>query len=213
MTKIPCFLLEPTDRVAIYLRRYYEKHARHHKNQEDDSCPFGSYHNALFRIEDEPVEEDEEGYICNGINKEKFDKSDPRWPKTCTCGYEFQEQDEWQRFCDQIYRRVDTNEEMTIDEAPAGAIWYAPWMDMFHVPQDEHNLVVKTPGGLWSIDSFASNCTMPDDTKQERHHCWVRHGIPPNITVDKNGKTCGAGAGSIQCGNYHGFLINGWLES
>jgi hypothetical protein len=39
----------------------------------------------------------------------------------------------------------------------------------------------------------------------------VRHGEAPNITVDKNGVTCGAGAGSIQCGSYHGFLRNGEL--
>jgi hypothetical protein len=41
------------------------------------------------------------------------------------------------------------------------------------------------------------------------HKCWVRHGEPPNHTVDKRGNTCGAGAGSILSGSYHGFLRDG----
>jgi hypothetical protein len=55
----------------------------------------------------------------------------------------------------------------------------------------------------------ASNCTLPGDKK---HHCWIRHGEVPNLTVDKAGVTCAAGAGSIQAGDYHGFLRNGEFE-
>lgn len=45
------------------------------------------------------------------------------------------------------------------------------------------------------------------------HKCWVRHGTPPGevVHVDKNGITCGAGAGSIAIPNWHGFLHNGEL--
>lgn len=45
------------------------------------------------------------------------------------------------------------------------------------------------------------------------HKCWIRHGDPrtSNVHVDKNGVTCGAGAGSIISGSYHGFLHNGFL--
>lgn len=70
------------------------------------------------------------------------------------------------------------------------------------------HLWVQTPGGSWCIDSRASNCTLPYDYE---HRCWVRHGDPPVVTVDKHGLTCSAGAGSIQCGSYHGFLQNGRL--
>lgn len=124
-----------------------------------------------------------------------------------------------------IYRRTDTGEEIFhLRELPAGAMWFAPWMDDLFEPQLEHVLVVKTPGGDWTVDSQASNCTMPAPTrtdekgrvwhpkKQTDHHCWIIEGEFPNITVSKNGKTCGAGAGSIQCGSYHGFLRNGYLE-
>ena len=58
----------------------------------------------------------------------------------------------------------------------------------------------------WDIDSRASNCTLKSDWE---HRCWVRHGEPPLITVDKAGITCAAGAGSILAGDYHGFLQNG----
>lgn len=52
-----------------------------------------------------------------------------------------------------------------------------------------------------------------------KHKCWVRHGTPPQevVHVDKNGVTCGAGAGSIaiqpsgQNPGWHGFLHNGEL--
>lgn len=74
--------------------------------------------------------------------------------------------------------------------------------------QEADVLCVQTPGGVWQIDSRASNCGLPYDYD---HRCWVRHGDPPNITVDKDGKTCAAGAGSIQCGTYHGFLQGGAL--
>lgn len=73
-----------------------------------------------------------------------------------------------------------------------------------------HLIVICPNGGTWNVDSRASNCTMPYDYE---HRCWIRHGIPPNVTVDKNGNTCQAGAGSIKCGDYHGFLRNGVLTA
>jgi len=94
---------------------------------------------------------------------------------------------------------------------PVGAMWFAVDPDIWKgmgIGPDGRSLIVKTPGGMWNIDSRASNCTLPDDNE---HRCWIRHGEPPNVTVDKNGNTCQAGAGSIQCGDYHGFLQNGVL--
>lgn len=100
---------------------------------------------------------------------------------------------------------------------PAGAMW---WRDIATLPDPpelgarqffagEH-LVVMTPGGTWNIDSRASNCARPDDRV---HRCWPRRGRPPKVTVDKAfGETCDAGAGSIQVGAYHGFLVSGVLR-
>lgn len=71
-----------------------------------------------------------------------------------------------------------------------------------------HLIVVLPNGCEWDIDSRASNCTREED---RAHRCWVRHGEPPHIHVDKNGDTCSAGAGSIISVDWHGFLHNGEL--
>ena len=92
-----------------------------------------------------------------------------------------------------------------------GAMYFADWYQ--RKGPDGHHLIVITPGGPWHVDGRASNCTRPTDYV---HYCWVRHGEPPNITVDKNGDTCGCGC-SIGQGpgfrDYHGFLRNGRLEA
>jgi hypothetical protein len=67
------------------------------------------------------------------------------------------------------------------------------------------NGVIPT-GEWWDADSRARNCTLPDD---KTHRCWIRHGEPPLVTVDKNGYTCTAGSGSIQTARWHGFLRDG----
>lgn len=91
-----------------------------------------------------------------------------------------------------------------------GAMWHAVWYPKNFEWSNENgpHLIVMTPGGEWDIDSRASNCTMRHD---RLHRCWVRHGQAPLVTVDKAGLSCHAGAGSIQCGSYHGFLRAGVL--
>lgn len=114
-----------------------------------------------------------------------------------------------------LYRRSDTGELVTLDDAPVGSMWDAVWFDgaPFVTGPDGIALTVLTPGGIWMVDSEASNCTRKGDLS---HKCWIRHGDPRHpetLHVDKNGNTCSAGAGSIQCGTYHGFLHNGHLTS
>lgn len=105
--------------------------------------------------------------------------------------------------------RRDDGDWLPLNELPPGSMYFADWYQ--RKGPNEHHLIVKTPGGLWHVDGRASNCTRPDD---RGHYCWVRHGEPPNVTVDKNGDTCGCGA-SIGQGlgyrDYHGFLRNGEL--
>lgn len=121
-----------------------------------------------------------------------------------------------------FWKRADTGEiKRRIGEFGIGAMWLADWYRRSSTPageralfgwdwgnQYEPPLLVATPGGEWNIDSRASNCTLKTD---RLHRCWIRHGTPPNITVDKAGRSCAAGAGSIQAGSYHGFLRNGQL--
>jgi hypothetical protein len=75
-----------------------------------------------------------------------------------------------------------------------------------------HLNVVLPNGHTWDVDARASNCDLPGDTE---HRCWVRSGNPEEepVTVGKSGRTCGAGAGSILAGDYHGFLTDGELRS
>lgn len=191
--RIQCFFLTPVETEERYLRRYASSNG-------GDDCPVHGYHNAKAFIG--TGDHDPEQSIGDNYSHESS-----RWPTHCDCGYEFKESDAWQLFRSRLYKCHDTNELMTLDQAPAGAMWYADWFG-FKGP-DGHSLVVRTPGGDWCVDSRASNCSMPDDDK---HQCWVRHGTPPRITVDKNGNTCNAGAGSIGQKTYHGFLRNGYLE-
>jgi len=112
----------------------------------------------------------------------------------------------------EIFVRSDTGEEVGgAEKLPVGACWaYSTDYDYPKGP-DGRSLNVMLPDGTsWFIDGKASNCTMPDD---EKHRCWVRHGRPEDGTlhVDKNGRTCQAGAGSIATRRYHGFLHHGEL--
>jgi len=121
-----------------------------------------------------------------------------------------------------FWQRLDSGEiKRRISDFGVGAMWFATWYRREPTPagevarfgwdwdnQYEAPLFVRTPGGDWNIDSRANNCTLKND---RLHRCWIRHGVPPNVTVDKAGKTCSAGAGSIQAGTYHGFLKNGQL--
>jgi hypothetical protein len=220
MAPIKCFLVQPTDEGPKSLRRYCPS--------SKSTCPgkYG-YHNASVVTGDvkDPVGED--GIIHN---PPMINHSDPRWPAKCEhCDYCFQEDDYWQTNLDVYYASTDPEipGRWTQRQLPAGAMFYPSWLqpksvyteavEVGAIPDrpkrwqtgpDGKCLMVVTPGGEWIIDGRASNCDMPEDNA---HRCWVRHGEPPNITVDKNGLTCGAGGGSIQCGDYHGYLRDGWL--
>lgn len=117
--------------------------------------------------------------------------------------------------CEGGFRNLETG-EVLVAPLPPGAMWYASESYSEGVGNpgpDGRHLYVMTPGGMWGIDGSAANCTRPTERKQ--HHCWVRHGEPPNVTIDKNGETCGCGC-SIGVPypdmKYHGFLRNGYLE-
>jgi len=76
-----------------------------------------------------------------------------------------------------------------------------------------HLMVICPNGAEWDVDGRANNCGLPDDTT---HRCWVRVGDPQHpetLHVSKDGESCAAGAGSIQAGDYHGFLSRGVLTA
>lgn len=228
MSDVACFFLEPTGRARRGLRRYASSAVA-----AIPPCPGPlTYHNALVWIDVLPSAEAVSSSVPSTVAPFL---ADPRWPERCACGYVFTAADEWQIFCDALFRRTDTGEECTLRDAPAGAMWNAEWMDWpAYQGPDGRCLVVRLPNGHdWMIDGVASNCDAPCQDcgepvhrhlakppsvpcrmiKPRPHKCWVRHGEPPNLHVDKHGNTCNAGAGSILAGTYHGFLHHGKLVS
>lgn len=207
---VQTFWLERTEQVAVGLRRY----ARH---GEGFTCE-GGYHSALTYTGLEPADYGPDGYL----QTRPMVEDDARWPHTCAqlCGYKFTDDDNWQMWQEQVYRRTDTGELRVLHkgapapDAPAaepGATWDAWWLPDVYRGDDGICLMVRCPDGHdWMVDSRASNCGLPNDNE---HHCWVRHGDPREcrVTVDKNGRTCNAGAGSIGTPNWHGFLRAGQL--
>lgn len=206
MTPIKIFFLEPLDVERRWLRRY--------RRDLDHKCASGSYCNAMVDFGEGPWKSDK------GWGPPH---DDPRWPVKCdTCSQPFSTDDHWQEFANCIYVCRETGMRTTLRDAPPGACWDATWIAedrdesmrgcAWMTGPDGRCLIVRCPDGHdWIIDSRASNCTMKDDN---HHWCWVRHGKPENGTlhVDKNGKTCAAGAGSIQTPKWHGFLHNGFLH-
>lgn len=223
---IKCFWLEETNTVQLYLRRY-----------AFGGCEkLGHYHNAMtpagkvYSLANQPIAvypvgdyqlKPGEKVVVFGRNVPALrptpELEAPReylWPTVCACGYLFKYEDEAQVFSRRIYRRIDTGEQLLLENAPAGAMWDAWWYPDTWKGEDGRSLMVKLPGDReWCVDSQANNCTKPGDTT---HRCWIRHGNPPNVTVDKNARgkysTCAAGAGSIDVPGWHGFLQQGELR-
>lgn len=231
MSDVACFLIEHTSKARRGLRRYSSS-----SNPTIPPCPGRlKYHDATVWIDtiDAPIVDGSVKYADGAASVEPW-LADPRWPDRCACGYAFAPIDELQVFTEQIYRRTDTGEETTLRDAGPGAMWDAWWLsdwEHYRGPDGRALVVVLPNGHHWQIDGVASNCdapcqdcgaplsahlatpaTVPCRKLNPRpHKCWVRHGEPPNLTVDKNGVTCNAGAGSILSGNYHGFLRGGKL--
>lgn len=170
-----------------------------------DDCPNNcgcgrkGYHNAeIFLIDSSKLEDWEAG-------GKPEDYPDKAWPTKCDhCGASVPKDATRQIFHRRLYNTASGKPE-------PGDLYFLK----YHKPGehchwsncDGNHLMAILPNGYeWDIDGRASNCTKKDD---KTHRCWCRHGEPPIITVDKNGDTCSAGAGSILSGNYHGFLRNG----
>lgn len=185
MSAIQCFLLEETGNTVRSLRRFTWSKA----NVRDCPGAFG-YHNADTPLDVIPTEQ-------AGASGDTHPHDDPRWPVTCDCGYLFTPADQWQVFHQHEMRRTDTGTMTTLRDAPAGAMWWAPWMAGFSESAMHKargggpHLILKTPAGDWDIDAPSTN-----------GQGWVRTGTPPLIVVQP----------SIGIGDpfrYHGWLGGG----
>jgi hypothetical protein len=224
---IKAIWLEPIPGTYRYMLRRFSR--------GNERCASSSYHDTWLTIgehgADYAAERDPEGMPLSG---DLWPHEDPRWPVKCaSCGYFFTDQDHWQMSAHQLLERSDGGGRCTLRDAPLGSIWHAPWMaeyDEYRGP-DGRSLWARCPDGHdWGIDSRARNCDSPCKTCSVPYHahrgtgghqyvdarphkCWVRHGTPPELHVDKAGVTCGAGAGSIDTGKWHGFLHQGYFRA
>jgi hypothetical protein len=195
VASIECFLIEPTEYYRRYLRRF--------THGGRNVCGQGEFTYHEDKVLLDVVASD----VQPASSEDIWPHDDPVWPKTCRrCDYQF--------IVQRVFKRDNggySYDFMTLLDASPGAMWFATWLEDLEwhgKGPDGRILVVKTPGGDWTVDGRATNCTKPDDTE---HRCWVRQGTPPKVTVSKNGNTCNSGAGSIGIGSYHGFLRDGHL--
>jgi hypothetical protein len=189
---IQCFLLHPTDKYRITLRRY----------TKEDRCPANDWcHNSDAFV---GVEE----HVSHPVSGDNFPHDDPRWPKKCDlCDYLFTEADVWQRNFNLVYKTDDGREftltspdMMTTDKelgAPPGAMWECPWMGP---GEDGRSYCVRTPGGDWHIDGIYG---IPQPGR------WKRTGTAPRLTVTPS---IGIGGGPNGGWKYHGWLSDGFLR-
>jgi hypothetical protein len=185
---IPCFLIVPTDRYRISLRRYvaYDP-ANARACGASGTAPCG----ALCVVGTEQHDE----APARGDDPARFPHDDPRWPSACErCGAPFLESDAFQVFPENIYVRADGGAgEYVLRELPAGAMYDATWlheMDDMRGP-DGHSYIVRLPDHTdWLIDGPA---------RGGGH--WARTGEAPLLTARP----------SILTPGYHGWLTNGVL--
>lgn len=199
--RVKCFLITPTLHAQLALRRYWKPVA-------GDAASCAHYHNAETPVGRGTYTRDTDGYF-NLVDE--VGTAEDRWPTACDkCGAPVPDDAEKQLFADHVWISASGEEYSQQRDRVPGMMWNAWWAGEWARGPDGQCLCVILPDGFeWMIDGPASNCTMPDDRGpfDKAHRCWVRHGEPPNLVVDKNGRTCAAGAGSIQSRrSYHGFL-------
>lgn len=185
MADVVCFLLERTDLARRSFRRFV------FSQEAKCASPYG-YHNASVPIaECEPFVSEFEG-----DDRVETSKDDPRWPKACPCGYEFQPEDQWQENLDRLYRAPDGKLAVPTGHAP-GAMWNASWYAErsgtgWQGPDGQSLFVILPDGVAWHIDGPAKGGGR-----------WTREGVAPKITARP----------SILTSGYHGFLTDGVLRS
>jgi len=199
--RIRCFMLRPTERARVALRRIGWI------NEGEPECPIVGICAHVARleigIETYPLDEVLPGRQRGGDDRlaTPDDMRDGRWPMKCECDYAFKADDEWRVDRTRIYAS-DDGLECLLSEAPPGAMWYADWYPETMRGPDGHTLVVSCPpsgsGNHWIVDVSRPN------------RVWTRLGDPPNITVHPSIMfTSEANEGASA---YHGWLRGGYLE-
>ncbi len=207
MSEVRCFVLRDLPFERLWLRRY-----------ADGPCPSMpgeySYHHAMVIWRERAPAEKKihplHGYPTIQTLGVPPAHEDARWPTRCACGFEFPAEAEHQLFPRQIWA-TDDNREMTLEDAPVGAMWNCWWFadrreykgPGSFVGPDGLSLNVKTPGGDWLIDGPSYS-----EDGERMTGGWARSGTPPEITVTPSIRCLG---GKGKPDKYHGWLRGGVL--
>lgn len=162
-------------------------------------CRHGNWHNTATSV------------IGTGDNVE-FDETDenhlPNIPEVCVfCGKKPNPEDKVHHS-----RSLGPYFNTASGRPEPGDLWYSeyPPIDHFWDNKKDLNLYCCLPNGVhWNIDSRANNCPWKEN---RTHRCWKRSGNPEDGTIHVEHGDCPVGAGSIQAGDYHGFLHHGHLN-
>lgn len=200
------YWLEPTETVAVGLRRYTT-------GSTGFDCA-GGFHDALTFTGEESARFEEDGSRRHLALPNPKDLDDPRWPTECQhgCGYLFTDDDPKQAWQELLYTRADTGERYTVHpgshDAPpgvgpvdAGATWDAWWYPDDWRGADGIALAVRCPGGPhneWGVDRPATGGGR-----------WTRTGDPRKAEVTASPSISIQEPGSPH--HYHGFLQAGVL--
>ena len=142
---VPCFLIEPTDRYRVSLRRYSPSTGRPCPSRGEWGCDASTFVGVEAHAEHP------------GWRDDHVPHDDPRWPAACEhCGRAFEEGDVWQVFPDRVFARPDTGEEHSLRALPPGAMYDATWLPTKGA--DGRSLILQLPDGRpWWIDGGSTN--------------------------------------------------------
>lgn len=140
------------------------------------------------------------------ITKEEYDL--PRWDYLKNKFPQYSQYDIFTREA-RVWNTEDGNNNHPGDMFWADWMHYqdgkCPYWDNCNNPKG--HLVVVCPNGVaFDTDMRATNCNKLQD---RLHRCWEKKGEPPLVTI--GGPLSDNGVGSIQCGNWHGYLRDGNL--
>ncbi len=183
-----CFMVKPSDLVQISFRRYGVNALACHKQYPDTK----TYHNTEVAVAQVPRSLQEP----IGRDPDPVEKADPRWPKSCECGYVYHPEDHWQWNAETLYEGSPDGKLYTLGDHPPGAIWHCDWMEDI-----KNNPYAGPDGKVWAL-MLPSGCEWLIYGPSSQGPKWDVKGTLPEITVSPSIAQQG---GRV----YHGFVKNG----
>lgn len=125
--------------------------------------------------------------------------NDPRWPKTCDCGYVFLPDDHWQVNEERLWKGCPDGKLYLLRDHPPGATWICDWF-----PKEGPNGQWTGPdGNVWAVMMPAGMEWIIYSHASRSNQKWAVTGTPPLIEVSPS---------IHQIGYYHGFIKGGVIS-